>query len=142
MTVLAEVVRSGFVEGRHHGSLVAVDGSGRVLLAAGTPDLAVFPRSSSKPLQAVAMLRTGVAQKFSLTDQHVALAAASHSGEQMHVDVVRDLLTRASVAESDLGCPRDWPLNETVMRTLVERGIQPARIFHNCSGKQDRKSVV
>jgi L-asparaginase II len=135
VTVLAEVVRSGFVEGRHHGSLVALDRSGRMLLAAGTPHEPVFPRSSSKPLQAVAVLRTGVAQKYSLTDQHIALAAASHSGEQVHVDVVRDLLNRAAVAESDLGCPRDWPINETVMRTLVERGIAPARIFHNCSGK-------
>jgi L-asparaginase II len=135
VTVLAEVVRSGFVEGRHHGSLVVVDSTGRRLLSAGVPDELVFPRSSSKPLQAVAMLRTGVAQKYSLTDRHVALAAASHSGEQAHVDVVRDLLTRAAVAESDLGCPRDWPMSDAVMRTLVERGIQPARIFHNCSGK-------
>ena len=113
MTVLAEVVRSGFVEGRHHGSLVAVDRAGRQLLSAGTPDAPVFPRSSSKPLQAVALLRTGVVQKWSLTDRHIALASASHSGEQAHVDVVRDLLTRAAVAESDLGCPRDWPTNDT-----------------------------
>jgi L-asparaginase II len=135
VTVLAEVVRSGFVEGLHHGSLVAVDAAGRRLLAAGTPDAPVFPRSSNKPLQAVGLLRTGIVQKFSLTDRHVAIAAASHSGEQAHVDVVRDLLTRASIAESDLGCPRDWPLDDVVMRTLVERGIEPARIFHNCSGK-------
>lgn len=135
MTVLAEVVRSGFVESRHHGSVVAVDASGRVLLSGGTPEAAVFPRSASKPMQAVAALRTGMAEKFGLTDRHLAIVAASHSGEQLHLDLVREVLARADVAESDLGCPHGWPLDETVRRTLAARDVQPSRIFHNCSGK-------
>ena len=135
MTVLAEVVRSGFVESRHHGSVVAVDAAGHILLSGGTPDELVFPRSASKPMQAVTALRTGMAEKFGLTDRHLAIIAASHSGEQLHLDLVREVLSRAAVAESDLGCPRGWPLDETMRRTLAARDVQPSRIFHNCSGK-------
>lgn len=135
MTVLAEVVRSGFVESRHHGSVVAVDASGRVLLSGGTPEAPVFPRSSSKPMQAVSALASGMSERFSLGEAHLAISAASHSGEQMHLDTVRDLLTRAGVAESDLGCPHSWPMDDEMRRALAARDVQPSRIFHNCSGK-------
>ncbi|MEO6714043.1 MAG: asparaginase [Mycobacteriales bacterium] len=135
MTVLAEVVRSGLVESRHHGSVVAVDRAGKILLSGGTPDALVFPRSASKPMQAVAAMHTGMADTFGFTDRHVAVIAASHSGEQLHLDLVREVLGRADVAESDLGCPRGWPLDETMRRTLAARDVQPSRIFHNCSGK-------
>ncbi len=57
---LAEVVRSGFVEGRHHGSVAVLDASGRLIASAGDPYGPVFPRSSNKPMQAVGMLRSGL----------------------------------------------------------------------------------
>ncbi|MEP7053653.1 MAG: asparaginase [Actinomycetota bacterium] len=135
MTVLAEVVRSGLVESRHHGSVVAVDASGRVVLSGGTPDAPIFPRSSSKPMQACAAMLTGMVDTFGLTDRQLAVIAASHSGEQMHLDLVREVLTRAGVAESDLGCPHGWPLDASMRRTLAARDVQPSRIFHDCSGK-------
>jgi L-asparaginase II len=118
MTVVAEVVRSGFVESRHHGSLVALSPSGDVLFSVGDVTSPVFPRSSNKPMQATGLLRLGIVEKYGLTSSHIALATASHSGEDVHLDVVRDLLARAGVAESALGTPPD-----------------PTPIQHNCSGK-------
>lgn len=55
--VLAEVVRSGFLEGRHRGSLVLLAADGSVEYALGDPAAPVFPRSSNKPMQAAAILR-------------------------------------------------------------------------------------
>jgi L-asparaginase II len=118
MTVVAEVVRSGFVESRHHGSLVALSPAGDVLLSVGDVTSPVFPRSSNKPMQATGLLRLGIVEKYGLTSEHVALATASHAGEDVHLDVVRDLLARAGVPESALGTPPD-----------------PTPIRHNCSGK-------
>jgi L-asparaginase II len=118
MTVVAEVVRSGFVESRHHGSLVALSPSGDVLFSVGDVTSPVFPRSSNKPMQATGLLRLGIVEKYGLTSSHIALATASHSGEDVHLDVVRDLLARAGVPESALGTPPD-----------------PTPIQHNCSGK-------
>ncbi|MEO6143609.1 MAG: asparaginase, partial [Dermatophilaceae bacterium] len=75
--VVAHVVRSGFVESVHHGSVVALDSDGRSLLAVGDVIGPIFPRSASKPIQALAMLRAGL----DLDGELLALATASHSGE-------------------------------------------------------------
>src|SRR4051812_5068751 len=57
---LAYVTRSGFVEGVHHGSAVALDHAGDELIARGEPGAVVLPRSALKPLQLVAMVRAGL----------------------------------------------------------------------------------
>jgi len=57
------VIRSGFHEGSHYGSVVVVDTDGSVLHARGPVDAPVFPRSSNKPFQAVAMLAAGALEE-------------------------------------------------------------------------------
>jgi L-asparaginase II len=126
--VLAEVVRSGYVEGTHSGAVVALRPDGSVALAVGDVDRPWFPRSSNKPLQAAALLAAGWEPE---TAQQIALAAASHSGEQGHLDVVRSMLDDLSL----LGCPPDLPLSEDAARELVRAGEPPTRLTMNCSGK-------
>jgi L-asparaginase II len=92
LPLLAEVVRSGYVEGGHTGSLVAVAADGTRVLALGDLERPVFPRSSTKPLQAVGLLAAGWEPA---DDREVALATASHSGEPEHLDVVRRMLAGA-----------------------------------------------
>ncbi len=86
--VVAEIVRSGFVEGHHYGSVVALSPDGGVEWSVGDVAAPVLPRSCNKPLQAVAMLEAGL----ELPPDLLALSSASHSGEQMHLDGVRRLL--------------------------------------------------
>jgi L-asparaginase II len=129
--VVAEVVRSGFVESRHRGAVVALRPDGSVAFAVGDVTTQVFPRSSNKPLQAAAVVGLGIVEKYGLDDRHVALATASHSGEPMHVAVVRDLLERAGVPESALATPPDFPIDADAARAVA--GKSP--IQHNCSGK-------
>lgn len=100
--MLAEVVRSGFVEGLHRGSLVVLDADGRVGPTLGDVTSPVFPRSCNKPMQAAAMLRAGVG----LDGELLALAAASHSGEPFHIEGVRKILAGAGLTESALRNPR------------------------------------
>jgi L-asparaginase II len=126
---LAEVVRSGFVEGWHHGSLVVLDASGTVVASAGDPRGPIFPRSSSKPLQAIGMLRAGLR----LADPaDLALVAASHMGEDFHIARVRALLRSGGLSETALRCPPDFPLDEAAK--IASDGIKQ-RVFMNCSGK-------
>ena len=129
--MLAEVVRSGFTESRHHGAIAAIAADGRVLLAAGTADVPMFPRSSNKPFQAAAMLRCGL----KLDGELLALAAASHSGEDFHVAGVREILASAGLTEEDLQCPPDYPLDEQSQRAMIAAGAPRDRIHMNCSGK-------
>lgn len=125
--VLAEVVRSGFVESVHRGALVITGPEGDARLALGDVVSPVFPRSSNKPLQAAGMLRSGL----DFAGEELALACASHSGEPGHVKRVLELLDAAGLHEDDLACPPDFPLHVPSMRDAAE----PRRVMMNCSGK-------
>jgi L-asparaginase II len=133
--VLAEVIRSGFVESRHRGSIVAIASDGMYAFTAGSANAPVFPRSSNKPLQAAAMLRAGL----TIEGELLALAAASHSGEDFHVQGVHDILDYAGLTAEDLQCPSALPFDEATARRLI-RSAAPdtepeSRVRFNCSGK-------
>ncbi|WP_242909702.1 asparaginase [Actinomadura terrae] len=125
--VLVEVERSGFVESRHRGAAIGLAANGSVTFRAGTPEEPIFPRSANKPMQAVAMLRSGL----DLDGELLALAAGSHSGEDFHVEGAEKILAGAGLGAADLRCPEQWPLDLEVARTV--RG--PSRLRMNCSGK-------
>jgi L-asparaginase II len=104
---------------------------GSVRLAAGAAAEPMFPRSSNKPMQAAAMLRCGL----DLDARLLALAAASHSGEDFHVAGVLEILAGVGLDEGALQCPPDLPLDEHAQRALLRRGGEPDRLHMNCSGK-------
>ncbi|MET8063959.1 asparaginase [Micromonospora sp. NPDC005686] len=129
---LAEVVRSGFVEGVHRGSVVVLDAAGEPVAGAGDVTSPIFPRSSSKPMQAIGMLRAGLP----LTDPaDVALVTASHAGEEFHVERVTALLRDAGLTEDALHNPPDLPFGEAAREAVLRAGGGPARVLMNCSGK-------
>lgn len=128
---LAVVERSGFVESRHTGSAIVLDPDGGVLREYGDPSAPVLPRSTLKPMQALACLATGAP----LDGERLAMATASHSGTDRHVAVVRDILAAADLSEDDLGCPPDWPGDQDTRDELVRAHGTPARVRMNCSGK-------
>ncbi len=130
MTVLAEVVRSGYVEGSHHGSVVALRPDGSVALAVGDLARPIFPRSSNKPLQAVAMLDAG--WEPGSTEQ-LALATSSHNGEPGHLAVVLEMLDGLGV--DALGCPALPPVSESAWHDMLRAGGEATRLTMNCSGK-------
>ncbi|WP_165984883.1 asparaginase [Streptomyces sp. YIM 98790] len=129
--VLAEVVRSGFVEGHHRGALVLLEADGSVRRAVGDVTSPVYPRSSNKPMQAAAALRAGAA----LTGPRLALAAASHAGEEFHQRLVREMLADAGLDETALGCPPDLPLDRPAAEAQLAAGHGRTRTAMNCSGK-------
>ncbi|MFE1312621.1 asparaginase [Streptomyces sp. NPDC058755] len=129
--VLAEVVRSGFVEGRHRGSLVLLAADGSVELALGDVTSPVFPRSSNKPMQAAGVLRAGL----DLAGERLALAAASHSGEAFHRDLVRTMLDEHGLSPEHLQCPPSLPLDQEEQEAYLAAGARRDRVAMNCSGK-------
>ncbi|MDH6133870.1 L-asparaginase II [Kitasatospora sp. MAA4] len=131
LPVLAEVVRSGFTEGHHRGSLVVLAADGSVDLTLGAPARPIFPRSCNKPFQAVATLKAGLPIEGEL----LALAAASHSGESFHLDGVRTILAGAGLTPEDLQTPPDLPLDPTEAEHLLAAGGTRAPLLMNCSGK-------
>jgi L-asparaginase II len=128
--VLAEVVRSGFVESRHRGHVAVVDPDGAVALRLGDPDQPVFPRSTNKPLQTVAMVGPGLGGPAG----PLAVACASHAGLPVHVEAVRQLLASAGLTEGDLDNTPDLPLDTEAAHALLASGGGPDRLRQNCSG--------
>ena len=131
LPVVAEVVRSGFVEGHHHGSVVALDAGGSVEWSVGDVAAAVLPRSCNKPLQALGMVRLGL----DLEPELLALACASHSGEEFHVAGVRRILAQGGLDESALQTPPDYPLDDAARDAVIRGGGEKQPVLMNCSGK-------
>ncbi|KRF21171.1 asparaginase [Nocardioides sp. Soil797] len=129
--VVAEIFRSGVVEGHHYGSIAALDTAGEVEWSVGMVDEPVFPRSCNKPIQALAMVRAGL----DLPPELLALSCASHSGEPFHVDAVRRILAGAGLDESALQCPPDYPLDDAAKEAVLRAGGEKAPVLMNCSGK-------
>jgi L-asparaginase II len=129
--VVAEIVRSGFVEGHHYGSIVALAADGTVEWSVGDVEAPVLPRSSNKPVQALAMVELGL----DLPDDLLALACASHSGEPFHVEGVRRTLASAGLDESALQTPPDFPLDDAAREAVLRAGGARTPILMNCSGK-------
>jgi len=118
--IVAEVVRSGFVESVHHGSVVILPGDIRV----GEVDGPMFPRSSNKPLQTVGMLRAGLTVPDGAM---LALISGSLYGEPFHVRMVHEILASAGLDAGALRCPAAPPLSGEPRK--------PERVLMNCSGK-------
>ncbi|MFJ6548251.1 asparaginase [Microbacterium sp. NPDC091676] len=128
---LAVVERSGFIESRHAGAAVVLSPEGEVVARHGNADALILPRSSLKPLQAVACLTAGAV----LEGEQLALSTASHSGTDRHAEVVREMLTAGGLNEDDLACPPAWPSDSATRDEMVREHGQEARVRMNCSGK-------
>jgi L-asparaginase II len=129
--VVAHVVRGGFVESVHHGLAVVTAPDGSVELEVGDSSGPIFPRSSSKPIQALAMVRNGLDNDGAL----LALACSSHSGEDFHLEAAREILARAGLSEADLQNTPDHPYDEQARTAWLAAGHPKQSIAQNCSGK-------
>lgn len=129
--VLAHLVRGGFIESVHRASVVVTAPDGSVERVWGEATSPMFPRSSNKPMQALAMVRHGL----DLRDELLALVCSSHNGEDFHRDGVRETLASAGLSEADLQNTPTLPLYEPEQQRWIREGLAPASIAQNCSGK-------
>jgi L-asparaginase II len=133
--VLVEVVRGALVESRHAGAIAVADRRGQLVLAIGDVERPVYPRSAVKALQALLLVESGAADAFGLSGEELAVACASHSGDELHVGAVRSLLDKAGLDESYLACGVHWPVSDKATRALIKARRRPQAIHNNCSGK-------
>ncbi len=115
--IVVEVRRNGAVEARHRVHAVAVRDGG-IVAVAGDETLTCFMRSSSKPLQALPLVRA----RADLDSRDIAIASASHRATREQIAAARALLAKA-------------PADEAELELGLQEGRPPERIFNNCSGK-------
>ena len=133
--ILANVIRGETVESVHRGHLIALAGNGELILSLGDPGMVTFFRSACKPFQAMPFITSGACDELGYSDEEIALACASHSGEARHVRVAKLMLERAGLAEGQLQCGTHLPFNEKESERMLRAGEHPNQLHNNCSGK-------
>lgn len=133
--ILANVIRGETIESVHRGHVIAIDGSGETVLKLGSPETVTFFRSACKPFQALPFITSGACDAFGFSDEEIALACASHSGEARHVRIAKLMLERAGLTEAHLRCGTHAPFNEKEAERMLRDGEHPTELHNNCSGK-------
>jgi L-asparaginase II len=132
---MAEIWRGPFLESAHLGDAVVCDDSGQIVHAWGDPDAVVLPRSSSKMIQALPLIRSGAADVHNLTTEQLALSCASHQGAAIHTDRVGKWLDYLELSDDAFRCGPQTPGDEDARNGLIRAHEKPCQIHNNCSGK-------
>jgi L-asparaginase II len=126
--VMVEETRGDQQESRHRGVAAIVDSLGHVVRSWGNIYDPVFPRSSVKFIQALPLIESGAADAFNLSPQEIALACASHRGEEMHIKALTRWLHKIGKDERILECG--------IPRRFYSSSFDKPSVLHNaCSGK-------
>jgi L-asparaginase II len=127
---LAHILRANCVEGVHYGSVVILAADGETIFETGDVDVAFSPNAALRPIQVVGLLRAGLR----LEGEWLALATAGHSGEDRHLDAVRNMLIGCGLTEADLGNRPAMPCDPAVLTKWLRDGRPASRLAHHASG--------
>lgn len=133
--VLARVYRGDVVESVHRGHYVIIDGEGREVASEGSPKTVTFIRSAAKPFQVLPCLTSGAVDAAGFSEEEIALACASHSGEARHVRIAQLMLERIGLSEIHLRCGTHLPFYDKEAERMQRAGEFPTQLHNNCSGK-------
>lgn len=130
-----EIVRADTVESVHYAAAAVVDHTGKLIASLGDPDYATFSRSSLKPFQALPSVMRGFPERFGLTECHLAVACASHSGENRHTHAAQEILDAINATVADLQCGTHVPIYMSSGDGAIPPKSDFTAIHNNCSGK-------
>jgi len=133
--ILAKVIRGDTVESVHRGHIVVMDGDGKIVSSVGDYSTVTFFRSASKPFQGLPFITSGAADAFGYSEEEIALACASHSGEARHTRIAALMLERIGLSEAHLHCGTHLPFYEKEAERMQRTGEYPTQLHNNCSGK-------
>ncbi len=133
--LFVEATRNDVVESRHVGVAAVCDIHGNILHSWGDVDQLIFVRSAIKPMLAIDVIQSGAADQYDLSESELALACASHQGEDIHQNVVKNWLARLDLSSHNLICGEALPDDVASAHKIIETGQGGCRIHHNCSGK-------
>lgn len=136
--ILLHYTRAGHVENIHRGDVAAVNSAGKIIAAVGNAYLPMFWRSAAKPFQALPFVKNGGLERYGITDEELALLVSSHSGEENHVALVRNILSKLGLDELVLDCGVVRPMSGKAFKKLVAAGEKVLPVHNPCSGKHSQ----
>ena len=135
MPILCRVTRGELTESIHVIFATVVDDSGNIVFSTGDPNYVTCIRSSLKPFQAAAAIRSGAIDAAGFDESEIALMCASHLGENIHVKTAQKMLSKIGYTSDDYDCGIHPPADMVSRHELIRSGIQPNPLHNNCSGK-------
>lgn len=133
--ILLHYTRGGKVESLHRGDIAVVNVQGKIVDSVGNPELPMFWRSAAKPFQVLPFVDQGGIEKFKITKEELALMVSSHSGEQEHVNLVRQALEKVGLTEEALACGSAKPMNSKAAKAIMLQNQKYQAVHNACSGK-------
>ena len=132
---MTEIWRGSLLESLHLGHAVICDDTGQIVQSWGDPEALIFPRSSSKMIQALPLITSGAADKYGLTREHLALSCASHNGATIHTTRVQAWLDQLGLTDDAFRCGPQEPGDRPAREEMIRAHAAPCQYHNNCSGK-------
>ncbi len=127
--------RDGLIEREHFGYIIRCNKLKTVEKVGDDKNYPFYIRSCAKPLQASLIIDYELDKKFNLTDEEIAVCSASHAGEKVHIDIVKNILDKFEISENKLKCGNHEPISRSAQDELLINGKTATAIHNNCSGK-------
>lgn len=131
--LLVQYIRDGLAEQEHYGFIVLANKQKAIDFTGDSKNQPFYLRSCAKPLQASLIIDFGLDEK--LTEEEIALCCASHAGEEIHVNIAKNMLKKFDLDENDLKCGFHKPISKTEQQKLLLTGKKENVLQNNCSGK-------
>ncbi len=134
MSILCRVTRGELTESIHVVFAVVVNESGQIF-SSGDPYHFTCVRSTLKPFQAAAAVKSGAVDAANFSEKELAIMCASHYGEQYHIDTVEKMIHKLGLSPDDFECGAHYPSDRESRHQIIKNNQAPNPFHNNCSGK-------
>ena len=134
MSILCRVTRGELTESIHVVFAVVVNESGQIF-SSGDPYHFTCARSTLKPFQAAAAVKSGAVDAANFSEKELAIMCASHYGEQYHIDTVEKMIHKLGLSPDDFECGAHYPSDRESRHQIIKNNQAPNPFHNNCSGK-------
>ena len=139
---LVKYRRNGLVEQIHTGIIIHMNKNGIINKIGNDNNYKFYHRSCMKPLQFSPVIDLNIDKKYNLSLEEIAVCCASHTGDTIHQEIIRNILKKANFTEDDLLCLPHEPLSKDEQKRLIINNTKPQKIHNNCSGKHSAMLLI
>ena len=140
--ILVRSNRNMIIENIYRGSVVMIGMEGRIKAFYGDSYKMAYMRSAAKPIIATALVESGAARAFGISQAELAVICGSHIGSPEQVEAVLGILDKLDLSEDDLYLAPDLSLDVKLREQRLIDHVQPRKAFHNCSGKHSAMLAI
>ncbi len=130
-----DFIRGKRVESSHQVKALVTNADGKILLSTKNDNDFFFPRSSIKIFQAIPFAISSAIKNYKLNNKHIALACASHKGEEFHIKELKKWISNINLETKNLQCGIHGPLDKKANEKIIYSRKKFNEIHNNCAGK-------